>query len=84
MIGCKNQCFICGSQRNLETHHCLHGPRRAAADKYKLVVRLCNTYHRNLHDHGDHDQELEAIAQTVFEAKYGRVEWMRVFGKNYL
>lgn len=37
----------------------------------------------NLHDHGDHDKDLERLAQEAFEERYGHDEWMRIFGKNY-
>lgn len=77
------RCYICGSHRNLQVHHCLHGSRRKAADRYGLTVHLCVDCHMALHDLGEHDRELEAIAQKAFEAQYGHEEFMRVFGKNY-
>lgn len=79
----ERKCFLCGRIGTLQTHHMLHGSRRKAADLFGLTVPLCPRCHRKLHDHGEHDLELEALAQERFEEIYGHVEWMRVFGKNY-
>lgn len=79
-----SKCYLCGSRRDIEVHHCLHGPRRKAADKYGLVVPLCRHCHTLLHDHGIADQELEEVAQRVFERDHTREEFMREFGKSYL
>lgn len=77
------RCYICGRMEKMEVHHCLHGIRRKAADKYGLTVHLCRKCHTELHDHGRYDRELEKVAQIVFEDKYGHEEYMRVFGKDY-
>lgn len=77
------KCFICGRWHPEHVHHCLHGSRRKMADKYGLTVHLCTACHTALHDKGEHDRELEAIAQKAFENNYGHEEWMRIFRKNY-
>lgn len=79
----KDRCFICGRYGPTEVHHCLHGIRRAAADKYGLTVHLCRACHQRLHDTGAFDIDLEQAAQTQFENAHSHEEWMRVFGKNY-
>lgn len=84
MIDDKYRCHICGRTGALQKHHCLHGIRRKAADRHDLTVRLCIDCHRRLHDHGDHDLELEQLAQKHFEDQYGHDKYMQEFGKNYL
>ena len=61
----------------------LHGIRRAAADRYGLMVHLCHECHMRLHDKGEHDRELEELGQIEFEKTHTHAEWMRIFGKNY-
>lgn len=78
-----DHCFICGRWHPEHVHHCLHGSRRKMADKYGLTVHLCTRCHMGLHDHGEHDRELEELAQEAFEERHGHDEWMRIFGKNY-
>ena len=68
----------------MQLHHCLHGIHRKNADKYGLTVHLCPECHIALHDKGEHDLELEQIGQKAFEREYGREEFLRVFGKNWL
>lgn len=77
------RCFICGRYPD-HVHHMLHGSRRKAADRYGLTCHLCRECHTKLHDKGEHDRELEAIAQEAFEEIYGHDKFMTVFGKNYI
>ena len=84
MINDKFECYLCGRGGTLQRHHCLHGSRRKAADKYDLTVYLCPECHAKLHDNGICDRYLQQLAQRSFEKKYGRKRFMEVFGKNYL
>lgn len=84
MINDNFECYLCGRTGVLHRHHCLHGIRRKAADKYDLTVYLCPECHRRLHDHGDGDRELQRLAQRHFEGLYGHEKYMETFGKNYL
>lgn len=79
----KGRCFICQRYTATETHHMLHGIRRKAADKHGLIVNLCHECHMRLHDKGEHDRELQELAQIEFEKTHTRAEWMEIFGKNY-
>lgn len=80
----KGVCYICGRWGETEVHHMIHGSNRRNADHYGLTVHLCHRCHRELHDHGTHDRELQRIAQQEFEKQWGRKEWMKVFQKSYL
>lgn len=84
MICDKMECYLCGQTGTLHRHHCLHGSRRKAADKYDLTVYLCPECHTRLHDHGEKDMYLKQLAQAHFEDRFGHKRYMEVFGKNYL
>ena len=84
MICDKMECYLCGQTGILHRHHCLHGSRRKAADKYDLTVYLCPECHTRLHDHGEKDLYLKQLAQAHFEDRFGHKRYMEVFGKNYL
>lgn len=83
-------CFVCGTMKNVEVHHCIHGTSgRKLATKYHLVVGLCSEHHRGTYGvHGkyghDLDETLKRVAQRTFEEKHSHEEWMQIFGKNYL
>lgn len=80
----KDQCFICGRYGQTEVHHMIHGTAgRKKAEEHGLKVHLCHNCHMRLHDKGEHDRDLQKIAQDTFEKKFGHKEWMRIFGKNY-
>ena len=84
MINDRFECYLCGRTGVLHRHHCLHGSRRKAADKYDLTVYLCPECHMKLHDQGVGDLQLEQLGQVYFEDKYGHKKFMEIFGKNYL
>ncbi len=77
------RCYLCSRRGRLEVHHCLHGRNRRAADEMGLTVHLCGECHRRLHDKGEHDRELEALAQEAYEALHGHDAWMERVGKNF-
>lgn len=81
-------CFICG-RYGTELHHCIYGSaNRKLADKYKLVVGLCQPHHRgNNGVHGGNkelDIFLKQTAQTKFNEFYSDLDFLAVFGRNYL
>ena len=79
-------CYICG-QYATETHHCIHGTaNRKLADKDGLTVRLCSRCHRNLHDHGTLDRELQRLAQVRWMEYFGKSEdeFRKRYGKSYI
>lgn len=80
------ECYISGSRRNLDKHHCIHGrANRKIAEKYGLWVWLQHDIHMRLHDSDKKlDKELEQEAQRAFEKNHSRNEWMNLIGKNYL
>ena len=80
------ECYICGSMRNLETHHCIHGNKRRLADREGLTVHLCRNCHRRLHDFGEHDRELKVIAQEAWMRRNHATvgDFRALFGRSYL
>lgn len=83
----KNECFRCGTTRNLETHHVFYGTaNRALSDAYGLVVKLCPLCHRGkngVHNNHGFDLKLKEFGQECFEASYPKLNFQRIFGKNY-
>lgn len=84
-------CAICGSSRDPEWHHVMHGTaNRKISDKWGLTVWLCHDCHEALHfspdpSWRDRDKELMQLAQKCFERKYNSHEkWMELFGKNFI
>lgn len=80
------ECFVCGSMRNLQIHHCIHGNKRTLADREGLTVHLCLACHHRLHSTGRYDKELKQVAQAAWMMKnHGNADDFRaLFGKSYL
>lgn len=82
------RCFVCGSTRELELHHIMHGTaNRRLATRYKLTCWLCRTHHTGrfgVHSNPELNRRLQMEAQTAFEKTHSHNEWMKIFGKNYL
>lgn len=85
----KSGCFFCGSHKDLERHHCLHGPNRKLAEEDGLVVHLCRLHHIELHFGAEGhklDETLKKAAQYAWMTTYGKnvEEWRNRYGMNYL
>lgn len=80
------QCYICGSMRNLQVHHCIHGNKRALADREGLTVHLCLACHHRLHSTGLHDLDLKQTAEMAWIRKHHAdiSDFIALFGRNYL
>lgn len=79
-------CFICGRYAT-DRHHVMHGTaNRKLADKDGLTVMLCRECHRNLHDKGIFDRELQRIAQLRWMEYYNKdiADFILRYGKSYL
>lgn len=82
-------CYICGSPY-VQVHHIFFGVgNRKLADKYKLVIPLCEKHHTgsldSVHRNREMDLAIKRIGQEAFETKKGtRADFMKIFGKSYL
>ena len=85
----KKECYFCGSQIGLESHHCILGKNRHNAEKYGLKVWLCYEHHRGTNGvHGKNGNQLQnkskIIAQKKFEEVYRDKDFLDIFKINYL
>lgn len=87
IISTKEECFLCGSTQNLQTHHCWHGTgNRKLADKDGLFVRLCVYCHSALHDKGINDRYLMETAEKAYLAHFNATteDFIKRYGKNVI
>lgn len=76
IISTKKECYICrrflglSTTYALEKHHFIHGRGfRKLADEDGLFAEICSRHHRRLHDFGEYDQELKALAERSYIKK---------------
>lgn len=85
----KKECYITGSIANLHKHHIFEGTaNRKLSEKYGLWVYLRADWH-DMSDYGVHfnkelDLKLKIIAQRRFKEEYPQLDFIKVFGRNYL
>ena len=81
-------CQLCGSFRQLETHHIFNQAYKKKSEKYGFLLTLCNSCHTgrkdSVHNNADLRKELKRMAQTEFEKTHSREEFISEFGRNYL
>lgn len=83
-----NECYFCGSTRNLHHHHIFNGSNRHYSEQYKemCVIRLCARHHELIHK----DQTLDlAIKKKAEQLMLDNLNWtqedfIKVFHKNYI
>lgn len=88
LVDSMEYCIVCG-RPNPEEHHVFFGTsNRKWSDKYKLVVPLCHIHHRGSdlspHFNKDFDMKLKQYAQERFQEEYPDLDFMKIFGKNYI
>ena len=83
------ECLICGSTHNIHIHEVFYGSaNRQLSIKYGLCVCLCARHH-NMSESGVHfskplDIKLKKFAQERFNEAYPELDFLKIFGKNYL
>lgn len=81
-------CFFSGSTYWLERHHIFGGANRKHSAEYGLWVYLRHDLH-NEPPHGVHhdiaqNRRLQAIGQRAFMEHYPDLDFIKIFGRNYL
>ena len=93
----KSRCYICAKiyrrttiQRGLEEHHIFPGNNRNNSEKYGLKVYLCPEHHQFGEDavhrnpNEGYDLLLKQIGQARFQQVHKDLDFIAIFGKNYL
>lgn len=83
------KCWVTKSTVNLHRHHIFYGSGvRKLSEKYGMVVMLRADWH-NMSDYGVHfnkplDDKLKEWGQKKFEEMYPELDFLQIFGRNYL
>ena len=84
-----DKCFFTGAENGLECHHIFGGnPNRKLSEKYGMKVMLHYTRHNQpplgVHHNLDLNLELQQFGQRKFQEMYPELDFIKIFGKNYL
>lgn len=90
MLSDRKECYICGSQRDLQVHHIFSGPNRDNSTKYGMMVYLCRYHHTGdikgnreaVHFNRANDLRLKRDAEERWlEDGHTEEEFREIFGK---
>lgn len=84
-----NECYFCGTTRNLHIHEVFFGTaNRQLSIKYGCCVSLCAIHHNlsnnSVHFNRDMDLNLKRVMQKRFIEVYPELDFLKIFGKNYI
>jgi len=84
----EKKCFFCGSYRRIEEHHIFGAANRKNSEKYGLKVPLCHYCHNEppngVHHNRERNLTLKRLGQRAFNMTYPELDFMKIFGRNYL
>ena len=81
-----DRCYICGAFGHTDEHHIFGGSCRKTSDRLGLVVHLCRSCHRNVHERDSQTMlYLHQKGQMIYEEHIGtREEFIKEFIRSYL
>lgn len=88
LFSTEKKCYICGTSNWIEKHHIFGGANRKNSEKYGLYVNLCHTHHNEppngVHHNRSNDIKLKQEGQRRFKKAYPNLDFLKIFGRNYL
>lgn len=83
-----NICFLCGGWGACEWHHIYGGANRKLSEKYGLKVRLHHNCHNEPPNGVHHNKQvmdfLRETGQIAFNKAYPELDFIKIFGVNYI
>ena len=90
LLQTERKCYICGTTKDLQLHHCIYGTaNRRLSDEDGLVIWLCYKHHLGndgVHNNITLDNEIKAEAEEIYLETYNKTieDFIKRYGKNYL
>ena len=80
-------CFLCKKIGPTEVHHVFSAANRNKSTQYGCVCHLCWNCHqgpKGVHYNQSLWNKLKALTQAEFEATFPDLDFLKIFGRNYL
>lgn len=81
-------CYLSGRRYGLEKHHIFGGANRKHSAQYGLWVWLHHDLHNEpplgVHHCAERNRMLQRLGQQAFELYYPELDFLKIFGRNYL
>ena len=79
-----DHCMICKSTYQLTWHEIFGGRNRLNSMCYGLCLRICLSCHETLQNDKNFNEIWHKKGQAMFVRAYPRLDFVKIFGRNYL
>lgn len=76
-------CILCGNKKD-HIHEVFPGAFRQRSIKEHMVLPLCSSHHRQIHNDTELSLYWKRSCQKLFEKSRTRDEFIKIFGRSYL
>lgn len=89
IVSNERKCLVCGTTYNLHRHHIYFGlANRKKSEQYGCWCYLCGKHHNmssdGVHSNRQLDLKLKVMCQKRFQEVYKDLDFLTIFGRNYL
>lgn len=78
-----SHCILCGKKKE-HLHEAIFGSNRLNSIKYGIVIPVCSKCHLECHKNSQLQRVWKAKAQIYFEKTYPDLDFIKIFGRNYI
>lgn len=78
-----SHCILCGKKKE-HLHEVIFGSNRLNSIKYGIVIPLCSKCHLECHKNSQLQRVWKVKAQIMFEKTYPNLDFIKIFGRNYI
>ena len=76
-------CIICGKAKE-QLHEVFYGRNRLNSIRYNIVIPICLKCHLEMHKNKALQNEYHKKGQVLFNETYPDLDFIEIFGRNYL
>ncbi|MDC7250473.1 MAG: hypothetical protein PQJ49_11205 [Sphaerochaetaceae bacterium] len=80
----KHVCRICKKFGVTEFHHIFYGQFRNKSEQLDLVIEVCPSCHREIHNNPKEFNWIKETTQQQFEKLNSHESWMQIFNRSWL
>ena len=81
----KHRCEVCGAYGVTQIHHIFPGPLRRISEREDLVIELCVSCHRKVHEDADFSYCLKHDAQLSWLRRgHTMAQWMEMMHRSWV
>ena len=77
-------CYVCGAMACKKPHQIFNEANDTKSEEYGLMMPICCECHYKIHNVPGKMTETKQFGQRKFEEHYPELDFLKIFGKNFL